>query len=630
MKKLVSIILSSMMVLSLGACGDPKGNASTYDGTGEGMHGDVKVQVALEDGKIKDVKVVEQSEIEEIAGPAIERMPQRIVDAQSINVDTVTGATVTSTAILEATKDALTKAGVNLEDFEKEVATTEESDKETKELTTDVVVIGGGGAGLAAATAAEELGADVIVLEKMPATGGSTIISGGQYNAYDKKRQEAQEMRQDNLESLTKVLDVEPANDLHEELINTVQGQLDEYKANGNTYIFDSPELHALQAFEGGDRVGNLELIYQLTQGAEESLPWLESLGVEIEDHVGMVTGALWPRTHQFVTPLMTGPLKAYVDRINDSDHAEIMLETCADELIVEDNKVIGVLASSEDTNYVINANNGVVIATGGFARNHDLIKKYDTHWGGLDDLGSTNAMGATGDGIIMAEKVNANLVGMDWIQLLPVGNPETGGMSGNISINAADQLFVNLNGERFVPEDARRDTLTQALLEQPEHKMFILQDAHDYTDGNVKNDFNETIDELVEQGQVVKGDTIEELAENMGVDADNLKAAVETYNKAVDGEIEDPIGKQVMENKFDKAPFYAGIRVPTIHHTMGGLEIDSDAHVINQDGEIIDGLYAAGEVTGGIHGSNRLGGNALPDTVVFGKIAGTNAANKN
>lgn len=228
-----------------------------------------------------------------------------------------------------------------------------------------------------------------------------------------------------------------------------------------------------------------------------------------------------------------------------------------------------------------------------------------------------------------MGEEVGANLVGMEWIQLLPAGDPETGGMQGNISINAANQLFVNNQGKRFVAEDERRDVLTQGLMEQDGKEMWILHDAHEYTDETVKNDFNEEIGDLVEKGVAVKGDTIEELAEAMGVSPENLRATVDDYNKVVAGEKEDDFGKKLLQDPFDKAPFYASRRVPTIHHTMGGLEINELCQVVDKDGNVIPGLYAAGEVTGGIHGSNRLGGNAIPDTVVNGRIAGKSAAQK-
>ena len=639
-KRILAMLLAVLMIISATACskqtptGTPvtpeeKGifTPGTYTGEANGLNGPIKVEVKVDANKILEVKVLEHKESPGISDNAIINIPESIVKYQSLNVDTVSGATYSSNGILEAVKNALAGSGANIDELMKEVDTSSEPG-ETINKSADVVVIGGGGAGLAAAVSALQNDATVIVLEKMPSVGGSTIMAGGQYNAVDDVRQQAYEMRPELITELESYTRQEPANDTHKRIMEELAAQIEEYKSNGNTYVFDSPQLHALQAFRGGDQVGNLELIETLTKGAEESIGWLESLGVDFRDEVATVTGALWQRTHQFVKPLVTGPIDAYMEYINTKgSNAEIMLNTAATELIVENDKVVGVRAKQGNNEVIVKANNGVVIATGGFARNSEMVKKYDTHWGGLEKLGSTNSVSATGDGIIIAEAVGANLVGMEFIQLLPVGDPVTGGMQGNISINAANQLFVNNDGNRFVAEDARRDVLTRGLLEQPDQIMWILHDAHEYYNEEVKNDFNEAIGQLVKSGVVVKGETIEELAINMGVSPENLRATVDAYNEAVAGKTEDPMGKKLLQDPFDKGPFYASKRVPTIHHTMGGIEINTIAQVISKDGNVIKGLYAAGEVTGGIHGANRLGGNAIPDTVVFGKIAGESAA---
>ena len=599
-------------------------------GQGQGLNGPIEVEVTLKKDKILEITVKEHHESPGISDPALEQIPAKIVNSQSLMVDEVAGATRTSKGILEAVENALKEAKVDLRLFKKEGEKIGDAPGKTIEKTADVIIIGGGGSGLAAAVSALQSDATVIILEKMPTVGGSTIMAGGQYNAVDDLRQQANEMRPDVFETVHSFYQEEAKNELHQELMNTLKKQVEDYQEAGNTAIFDSPELHALQAYRGGDYVGNLELIYTLTKGAEESIKWLENLGVEFRDEIATVTGALWPRTHQFVKPLVTGPIDAYKEYIEaQGDRAEILLESRAYELIVEDGRVVGVKAKQGNDEIIARANNGVVIATGGFARNPELVKQYDSHWGGLENLGSTNSVSATGDGIVMAQAIDANLVGMEWIQLLPVGDPVTGGMQGNISINAANQIFINKNGERFVAEDARRDVLTQGLLDQPDQVMWILHDAHEYYDETVKNDFNEEIGQLVKSGVVQKGETIEELAENIGIDPAKLRATVDEYNKAVAGEIKDPMGKSLLQDPFDKGPFYASKRVPTIHHTMGGIEITSLGQVVSTEGKVIPGLYAAGEVTGGVHGANRLGGNAIPDTVVFGRIAGESAALK-
>lgn len=597
-----------------------------YEGVGQGLNGEITLEITMDGDQLTSIEVIDHQESPSISDPAFDRTPQAIIDQQSLEVDTVAGATYTSLGIIEAVEDALNKAGLALVAVSQ---SADEEDLEAIEKQADVVIIGGGGAGLAAAISALQNDATVIVLEKMPVIGGSTIIAGGQYNAVDSKRQEQFEMNPALVSEIEALTTKEAQNETHQRLMDELAEQIQEYTESGASHVFDSPQLHALHTYEGGDYFGNIELIERFAYGAEESVPWLEDLGVAFQDEIAIVTGALWQRTHQFVEPLVTGPFKAYQAYIDEvGDRAEIMLDTKALELIEEDGRVIGVKAEQNGNEVIVYANNGVVISTGGFARNNDMVLEYDEHWGDLEGLDSTNSVSATGDGIIMGQEIGASLVGMEYIQLLPVGDPETGGMQGNISKNAANQIFVNNEGHRFVAEDARRDTLTQGLLDQPDQEMWIVHDAHEYPSLDVTNDFNEQIGDLVENGKVVTGDTIEELAENMGVDVANFVATVEDYNQVVAGEKTDDFGKSLLQDPIDQAPFYASFRVPTVHHTMGGLEITTNAEVLDTNGAIIPGLYAAGEVVGGIHGANRLGGNAVPDTVVFGRIAGESAAN--
>jgi succinate dehydrogenase/fumarate reductase flavoprotein subunit len=215
----------------------------------------------------------------------------------------------------------------------------------------------------------------------------------------------------------------------------------------------------------------------------------------------------------------------------------------------------------------------------------------------------------------------------MEHIQLLPLGDPDTGSLAGNIEQAVENRIFVNKDGKRFVDEGARRDVMTKALFEQEDAFLWIILDSHNYPTGDTKNNFNETIDELVAAGRAYKADTLEDLAAQIGVNADNLVAAVEDFNKHVESGEPDEFGRTLYQWKMDTPPYYAGARKPTVHHTMGGIEINTEAQVVDTSGNVIPGLYAAGEVTGGIHGTNRLGGNALADINTFGRIAGRNAA---
>ncbi|MBM6859753.1 flavocytochrome c [Clostridium saudiense] len=590
LKRISALLLSTTMLFSVMGCKNTSLETSqlsfktgTYEASAKAHNGDLKVQVEVDDTSIKSVTIIEHGETPNVSDAALEKIPAAIVNTQSVAVDIVSGATYTSNAIIEATKTALQEAGGDLDLLSvKKEQTTKVEDIEK---TADVIVVGAGGAGLAAAVSASQNGANVIVIEKMPSVGGNTIISGSGYNAVDPKRQEP--------------LGIE-----------------------------DSIELHYTQTFEGGDKLANPDLVRTLVENAYPALEWLESLGMEYTDNLITVLGGLFPRGHKPVKPLGTGYVDAYMNYINNNN-VEVMVETKAEELIIKDGVVTGIIASGANGNKVtLNANNGVILATGGFGANVEMRQKYNEKWPTLDEtIKTTNAPGATGDGLVIAEAVNANLVGMNEIQLLPMGDPTTGSLSGKVGVGVASNIFVNKEGNRFVAEDERRDVMTMALYEQTDKWLWEIVDADTYETPESKNNFNQTITELVEQGIVIKADTLEELAEKINVPYENLKASLDKYNEAVDNQGGDEFGRKILEQKIDTAPFYAGPRSITVHHTMGGLEINTSAEVINKDGEIIEGLFAAGEVTGGIHGSNRLGGNALADITVFGKIAGENAA---
>lgn len=595
----------------------------TYTGTAKGFHGDIKVTVTLGPDGIKSVET-EHSETEGIGDEAVKIMEKSLTTDMTL-ADSVSGATYSSEGFKEAFKKAVESAGLSLSDFEKKNENTEAL--KTEEAEFDVVVIGGGGAGLAAAMAAHQKGASVCVIEKMPKLGGNTIISGSAYNAVDPERQKSLTMTENEKETVEKIIAEEQNDPLVKEWQETLKKEWEEYKASGSDRLLDSPSLHKLQTYNGGDKKGDPKLIEILGEGAPESIKWLEANGMEFKDRIFTVLGGLWNRAHKPVKPLGIGLIETYTNYIAAHPDIKVYLNTKAKDLIEENGIVTGVKAEGEGKAYTIKAKKGVVMATGGFGNNPEMRDKYNTIWPSLTNLKSTNHPGATGDGITMGEKVKAKLEGMEYIQLLPMGDPETGSLLGNIEQGVQDRIFVNKEGKRFVDEGERRDVMTKALMEQPDAWMWVIVDKHSYPTGDTKNNFNESIDELVAAGKAFKEDTIEELAEKIKVDAGVLKEDIDTFNKAVSGEIKDPFGRTLFDNKIDTPPFYAAARVPTVHHTMGGLYINQFGQVLNADNQPIKGLYAAGEVTGGIHGTNRLGGNALADITVFGKIAGESAA---
>ncbi len=586
MKKLLCALLSLVMVLT--AVSALAATDGAYTASGKGNNGDVKVEVVVAGGKIESVAILEHQETPGISDKAVNELPAAIVAAQGLGIDTVSGATNTSKAILAAVEDCLTQAGADVEAL-KAVGSAPVEQAQDQTVEADVVVIGAGGAGLAAAVQANQNGAKVVVIEKQAQIGGNTILSGGALNAVDDRSETA-------------------------------------IKNN------DSVEWHYTQTMNGGDNQGDPLLVHTLVRNAWAGVTWLKELGMEfIEDKTFTVTGGLWPRAHKPVMPVGTGFFDTYQKYIDAHDGIEVMLSTKAEHLIVEGDKVVGVTATGATGNTVtFKAAKAVVLASGGFGRNVEMRMAYDSKWGNLDaSIPSTNSAGATGDGIAMATEVGAALVGMEHVQLLPLGDPATGSLSGNIEFDVERRVFINKNGERFVNEGGRRDEMTAALFAQPDSWMWIVMDSDCYVTGDEKNNFNESVNQLIAEGRAFKGETLADLAAAIDVPADALEQSIANFNEHVASGEADEFGRTLYSTPIDNGPFYAAARVPTVHHTMGGVRINVNAEVINENGGVIDGLYAAGEVTGGIHGTNRLGGNALIDILVFGRIAGTNAAAK-
>lgn len=583
--KTLALLLSMTMLFS--ACGSAKTDnkagdskeaavgETTGEGTAAGHNGDLKAVVTFDGDKIAKIDLTHE-ETEGLGDKAADKLVEEIVANNSINVDTVSGATVTSTAVIEAVKAAIEASGRDVKNFETE---SEEKKGETVEKDTDVVVIGGGGAGFAAAVSAKEAGANVILVEKLASVGGNTLISGGEYAA--------------------------PANDIQKE-----EG------------IEDSKELFAKDVEEAG---GNPELIKVLADKATEDAYWLrDDIGVKWLDSLMFFGGHSVKRS--LIPAAHTGNelIKNYLKKAEELG-IEVLTETDVKEILSKDGKVCGIKAETKDGELVVNAKS-VVVASGGFGANADMCYENDKE---IDEhVLSTNSPGATGDGILMAEKLGADTVDMDKIQLYPVCDVETGKLlyCGDTRL-VGGALLVNKEGKRFVEELGTRREISMAIKAQTDYVGYVLWDETSNEKTGTMKSNPEEAKSLFDRGLMVKADTLEELADHFGIDKDALLETVKTFNEN-SAKNEDPefnlrmLGWQVKD-----APFYMMKAAPAVHHTMGGLKINTDAQVLNKDGEWIDGLYAAGEVTGGIHGSNRLGSVAMADITVFGRIAGENAA---
>lgn len=590
MKRIFSLLLAAVLMLMLVACGGGASSSAaggssfdgTYTGEGQGHGGKIVLDLTITGGKITDITVKENSETAGIAD-AMDVMGEQMILGNTLDVDTVAGATFTSNGFLEAVNDAFAKSGASKEDF---VAGDGQAtaEKRESEYTTDVIVIGAGGAGMTAAIEAADGGADVMLIEKMPTPGGNTLLSGAEMAA--------------------------PGNWLQEE-----QG------------IEDSADLMYNDTLKGGDNENDPELVRVLADNALAGAEWLrDDIHVIFEDYMLFFGGHSVERS---LVPLnasgveLVGKLKAAVEERNVPIHLNTQAKTLIQD---ETGRVIGVKADYNGQEITYYATKAVIMATGGFGANLEMRKEYNPD---MDEkILSTNSVGSTGDGIVMAEELNAQIVDMPYIQTYPTCDTETGTLLyvGDVRMEGL-AILVNKEGNRFVEELERRDVISKAVTEQTGGVSYLFWDeaAMEASKVNVKH--KDEYENLIARKMLVKVDTIEDAAEFFGIDAKTLAETVARYNTfAQDGKDLD-FNKRGTLVPFTDGPYYIMVSKPAVHHTMGGIKINTSAQVVDNDGQVIPGFYAAGEVTGDIHGTNRLGSNAIADITVFGRIAGTNAA---
>ena len=600
----------------------------TYRATVNAMHGPLTVEVVVDADKIVSIEVVEHYETPGVGTPAIESIPAAIVEHQSLAVDVVSGVTLTSAAIRFAVQQAIVEAGGAARDWRSPIPREEAEDIE---LTADVVIVGGGGAGITAAITALKEGASVILIEKMGFLGGNSIVAGGIYNAPDPSKQDHAHFPGDLDSMVTAIIEEQPVSELHAELIEIVKAEFEEYK-NSDKTLFDSPAFFALQTWNAGDKVAHLEHVRMLAENSLEGLEWLMDIGVGFQPNITLASGSLYPRTHRHTMPNSVGYFIAFEERLKDQPNYTQLMDTNATALIMDGSRVVGVEAIGKEGNSVtLRANNGVILATGGFGANVELRREYGEgeKW---PDLGpgvpTTNMPGVTGDGIFMARDAGAQLINMEHIQLLHLCNPETGATYDVVLVGG--DAFVNQEGLRFVREDGRRDEMSQAIIAQTGGIMYIISSAEYIPDPSAATALGGMNLQYMLDNNIsgfVSAPTLEELAEKINVPADAFVQTIADFNTYVAGTAQDPLGRAAFTDKLETGPFFAHPRAPAVHHTMGGVLIDEFARALNENGEPVPGLYCAGEITGVLHGSNRVGGNAIVDYVVYGRIAGASAA---
>ena len=620
MKKLTALLASATMALSLVGCST--GKTYTGEAFGHDKENPVKVTLTIKDKTITKVEVDASHETNGIGSKAAETMPGAIVAANSLEVDGVSGATQTSKAIIEAATAALKQAGLEPSDLvSKNTSTTKAKDIEE---TVDVVVVGAGGAGMTAAITASKAGSKVIIIESQPIVGGNTVRSTGGLNAAKTPYQDKNEFKEAAgvEKTLATAAEKFADNATITALAATVKSQWDAYQANPQGY-FDSVELMELDTLIGGKGKNNPELVKALAENSADAIEWLASIGADVKN-VGAFGGASVKRIHRPVNADgKVTAVGAYIVPILEKNlqdrNVQFLFDTTANEIIMKDGKAVGIKATGKDGNKVTINAKSVVIATGGFGANAEMVEKYKPE---LKGFATTNAEGAQGQGIDMATAVGAATVDMDQIQIHPTVHIEEDGNAHLITegLRGDGAILVNAEGKRFYDEVSTRDKVSAAIIEQTDKSAWLIVDQS-------MVDKSAVIAGYIKSGYTVTGATYEELAKAMGVDEATFVSTMNTWNQAVEAKTDAEFNRTSFANPLTAAPYYAIKITPAVHHTMGGIVINPKAEVLNEKGEVISGLFAAGEVTGGVHGANRLGGNAVADFTVFGRIAGQSAA---
>lgn len=575
----ISYIVFALCGLTmLAGCSDDDNSAITpieeqlqdgeWTGYGEGRSGTIVAKVVVKDHVVESVTIVSQSEsvfaqdaINTIVASAVGRQ-----DVMSVEADGVTGATLTSTGVIDAINMAIQAAMGKAVDVQKTY----------QDGTCDIVIVGAGGAGLSAAVAAAETSSlKIVVLEKQGIIGGNTNYSTGGINAAETDYQH-------------------------------------------NLGIEDSKQLFYDDTMRGGKYENNPSLVRNFVDNAPVTISWLTTLGADLTD-VGLMGGSSVRRTHRPQGGSAIGPhLMKILKEASDKNNIEIRTSNKVVGLVAEGGVVKGVNVQNADgSTYTLRAK-AVIIATGGFGANLEMVARLQPSLSGFATL---NHPGATGDAFDWVTPLGGALIQMKNIQIHPTAEA-TNHILITEAVRGNGAILVNYYGRRFVNEMETRDVVSAAILSQPNGEAFLIFDQ------GVRTSLA-SIETYANQHLLKEGATVGELAGFIGVSADALTATVNRYNAQQKTGVDDDFGRSAVEMPvaLETAPYYAVCVTPAIHHTMGGLSVNTSTQVLKADGTPIPGLYAAGEVTGGLHGANRLGGNGVADIVVNGRLAGLAAA---
>ena len=628
-KSVSALAMAAVIAVSLFGYGCGAKSASTssdagvsgdFTATAKGFGGDVSVTLTLTDGAITGCTAEGKEETQGVGSEAIAKMPGAIAESGSIAVDGVSGATITSTAIKEAAAAALTAAGLNPDDYKTAVENNATAEDSTVDA--DVVVVGAGGAGMTAAITAAAEGKSVVILESQSMVGGNSVRATGGMNAGKTVYQDENEFGESaGVEKTLKTAAEKYAdNETITALAKTVSEQWAAYQANPTGY-FDSVELMELDTMIGGKGINDPELVETLCANSADAIDWLDEHGITLHN-VSSFGGASVKRIHRPVnaegkTVSVGSYMIPLLQENCEKAGVKMMLDTTATEILTDANgAAVGVKATGASGETVTVNAKAVVLATGGFGANLDMVVKYKPE---LKGFMTTNAPGIQGQGIEMAQAIGAATVDMDQIQIHPTVEANTAALITE-GLRGDGAILINEEGQRFIDEVGTRDVVSAAEIAQTGSYSWLVVDQ-------AMADASSVIQGYIKKGYTVTGATYEELGKAMGVDASAFAETMEKWNGYVEAKNDPDFGRTSFANPLNTAPYYAVKVTAGVHHTMGGLKINANTEVLNEKGEVIPGLFAAGEVTGGVHGANRLGGNAVADFTVFGRIAGAAAS---
>ena len=547
--------------------GGRKYKAGVYQEKVEAEALKLRINVVLDTDRITDITLVPDDTLDVDFTTTFESLRTRMLVANSPHVDAITGATTQSEALKKAVSRALTTSSKE--------HVIEEGGNPQAPQNYDVVVVGSGGAGLAAAIQASEAGAHVVIIEKMPTIGGNTIKASVGMNAAETRFQ----------------------------------------KLKG---IEDSKELFYEETLKGGKFKNNPALLREFVDLAPEAIDWLAGHGIELND-ITITGGMSIDRTHRPADRSAVGGflISGLVKNVNQRE-IEVLLETSVAEILVENGAVSGVKVVDEyNDSRILNAKS-VIVATGGFSANREMVVKYRPE---LDGFVTTNHKGATGSGIALLQQIGADTVDMGEIQIHPTVEQTTAYLVSE-AIRGGGAILVSQAGQRFYNEMETRDKVSAEIIALPEKSAWIIFDDQ-------VRAANKAADEYIAKGFVISAPTPHELAVKLNMDQEALQTTLGRYNEFVAQQKDEDFGRTTaLRHPLNKGPYYAIRIAPGVHHTMGGVTINTDTAVLDAQKQVIHGAWAAGEVVGGIHGANRIGGNAVADIIIFGILAGRNAAN--